>query len=83
MQKKTSGYIGEEACENPETGRASNVYYWQSLEGLHEVMKHPKHLEAKAAQSNWLNGYQVIISQVLRSYGDGAILHPTKSFIKP
>jgi heme-degrading monooxygenase HmoA len=80
IAKQTSGYIGEEAWENNVTGLVSNVYYWQTIDGLHELMKHPKHLEAKAAQSNWLNGYQVIISQVLRAYGDGAILHPTSSF---
>ena len=50
------------------------------MDGLHELMKHPKHLEAKAAQANWLNGYQVVISQVLRAYGDGTISHPTASF---
>ena len=78
--KQTTGYIGEEAWENPETGRVSNVYYWKTMDGLHELMKHPKHLEAKATQSNWLEGYQVVISQVLRAYGDGKIEHPTNSF---
>ncbi|TCV85854.1 antibiotic biosynthesis monooxygenase family protein [Sulfurirhabdus autotrophica] len=78
--KQTVGYIGEEAWENPETGRVSNVYYWETMEGLHELMQNPTHLKAKAAQSNWLNGYQVIISQVLRAYGDGAISHPTTAF---
>ena len=80
IAKNTTGYLGEEAWENT-TGRVCNVYYWQSLEGLHELMHHPKHLEAKAAQSNWLDGYQVIVSEVLRAYGDGAIAHPTAAFI--
>lgn len=80
IAKQTTGYIGEEAWENPETGRVSNVYYWQTMEGIHELMHHPKHLEAKAKQSNWLNGYHVVIAQVLRAYGDGAIPHPTASF---
>jgi hypothetical protein len=44
-------------------------------------MQHPKHLEAKAAYSKWLKGYQVVISQVVRAYGDGAITHPTTSFV--
>lgn len=77
---ETTGYIGEESWENAETGRIMNVYYWQTMDGIHELMKHPKHLEAKAAQSKWLDGYQVVISQVLRAYGDGAISHPTASF---
>jgi hypothetical protein len=80
--KQTIGYLGEEAWENPETGRLSNVYYWETMEGLLELMQNPKHLEAKASHSKWLNGYQIIISQVIRAYGDGAIPHPTASFVE-
>ena len=71
------GYLGEESWENPATGLVSNVYYWSSLDGLNELMRHPDHLRAKAAQANWLKGYQVVISQVMRAYGDGSIAHPT------
>ena len=74
--KTTKDYAGEETWENPETGCVSNMYYWKTMEGLQELMKHPKHLQAKAGQANWLDGYQVVISEVLRSYGDGSISHP-------
>lgn len=74
--KLTTDYIGEETWENTETGCVSNVYYWKSMEGLQELMQHPSHLEAKANQTKWLNGYQVVIAHVLRSYGDGSIAHP-------
>ena len=80
IAKQSVGYLGEEAWENTETGHISNVYYWETMEGLKALMKNPKHLEAKAAQAKWLNGYQVIISQVMRAYGDGAIPHPTSAF---
>ena len=43
------------------------MYYWQSLEALQTLMQHPAHLKAKAAQAQWLNGYQVVIAQVLRT----------------
>lgn len=76
MAKTIPGYIGEETWENTSTGLISNVYYWESLESLQILMQHPKHIEAKAAQSKWLAGYQVIISQVLRTYGDSRIDHP-------
>ena len=46
------------------------MYYWESLEALQALMQHPAHLQAKAAQAQWLNGYQVVISQVLRTSGD-------------
>lgn len=80
--KNTQGYIGEEAWENAQTGRIANVYYWETLEGLQELMQHPKHLQAKAAQANWLNGYQVVIAQILRAYGDGSFAHPANAINK-
>ncbi|MFM9913859.1 MAG: antibiotic biosynthesis monooxygenase family protein [Methylophilaceae bacterium] len=80
IAKQTEGYLGEEAWENPTSGRVSTVYYWQNMESLQRLMQHPKHLEAKAKHANWLNGYQVIIAEVIRAYGDGNIPHPTTSF---
>jgi heme-degrading monooxygenase HmoA len=74
--KAIPGYLGEEAWENASTGLTSNVYYWASLDALQALMQHPAHLEAKAAQANWLDGYQVIISEVLRTYGDAGFAHP-------
>lgn len=75
MARGIPGYLGEEAWENSETGLVSNVYYWESLEALQQLVNHPRHQQAKSAQSNWLAGYQVVISQVLRTYGDAKISH--------
>ena len=71
--RATPGYLGEETWENPSNGLISNVYYWESLEALQGLVKHPTHLEAKSKQGNWLAGYQVVISQVLRTYGDSKL----------
>ena len=68
--KSIPGYLGEESWENPSNGYVSNVYYWESLDALRELMHHPKHLQAKASQEKWLNGYQVVISQVLKTSGN-------------
>ncbi|HAT30729.1 MAG TPA: antibiotic biosynthesis monooxygenase [Janthinobacterium sp.] len=77
--KETTGYLGEEAWEDPKTGRIANVYYWESERGLNELIEHPSHREAKRRYSEWLSGYQVVIAQVLRSYGDRTIAHPAAS----
>lgn len=71
--KATPGYLGEESWENAASGLISNVYYWESLEALQALMRHPTHLEAKSRQAQWLAGYQVVISQVLRTYGDSRL----------
>ncbi len=71
--KSTPGYLGEETWENAATGLVSNVYYWSSLAALRALMDDPVHRQAKAAHANWLSGYRVVISQVMRTYGDGKL----------
>ena len=75
--KSIPGYLGEETWENPATGLTSNVYYWESLDALQVLMQHPRHIEAKAAQARWLDGYKVVISEVLRTYGDTGLGQPS------
>ncbi|MGO4391929.1 antibiotic biosynthesis monooxygenase [Variovorax sp. M-6] len=75
--KSIPGYLGEETWENPATGLISNVYCWESLDALQVLMQHPRHLEAKAAQARWLDGYKVVISEVLRTYGDTGLGQPS------
>lgn len=70
--KAIPGYLGEESWENPTRGLVCNVYYWESLEALQQLVKNPCHLEAKARQGNWLAGYQVVISHVVKTYGDAS-----------
>lgn len=72
------GYLGEEAWQNPQNGQVATVYYWETLDALQVLMRDPQHQQAKAMQAAWLDGYQVIISQVLRSYGDMKLPHPTR-----
>jgi heme-degrading monooxygenase HmoA len=76
MARATPGYLGEESWENPTTGLIANVYYWDSMDALQSLMKHPDHLAAKRQQARWLQGYHVVIAEVVGSYGDGNIAHP-------
>lgn len=76
VAKSIKGYIGEETWENPAMGLISNIYYWETLDALHELMQHPTHKEAKAQQSLWLNGYRVIVSEVIHTYGDNKLIDP-------
>ena len=81
MARGLPGYLGEESWENTANGLVSNVYYWESLADLQRLVQHPSHLAAKAAQSRWLAGYQVVIAEVVRVYGDSGLDHllPIKS----
>ena len=70
------GYLGEESWHHAGTGLVCNVYYWETLEALQQLVRHPAHLAAKQRQAQWLPGYQVVIAQVLDCHGDGRIRHP-------
>lgn len=37
------GYLDEETWENKATGLVSNLYYWQSLEALQQLVQHASH----------------------------------------
>jgi len=76
IAKSIPGYLGEENWENASTGLISTVYYWTTLEALDALVNHPLHIKAKQRQAQWLNGYQVVVAQVLGAYGEGQIEHP-------
>ncbi|MBN3725883.1 antibiotic biosynthesis monooxygenase family protein [Burkholderia sp. Ac-20379] len=67
------GYLGEEAWQNADGTLIQNVYYWASEAALKQLIGHPAHLEAKQQQARWLDGYRVVIAQVLHQYGDGKL----------
>lgn len=83
VAKSIPGYLGEESWENASAGLVSNVYYWQTMEALETLMRHPAHLRAKEQQARWLNGYHIVIAEVTASYGDGQIPHPLGPTVQP
>lgn len=65
------GYLGEESWEDAARGLFANVYYWDTLESLDLLVRNPAHRQAKAGQAQWLDGYRVVIAQVLQQYEHG------------
>lgn len=53
------------------------TYYWETLEALRIFSTHPRHMEAKSQYRKWYHGIHVVISQVVKAYGDGAFEHLT------
>ena len=75
--KATLGYLGAESWRSANGKVANATYYWESLEALRSFSSHPDHLEAKRQYSRWYHGFHIVISQVIRSYGDGVLEHIT------
>lgn len=63
------GYLGRESWDDGD--RNIVILYWRSLEDLASFSSHPDHLAAKQRYQEWYGGYQVLVSEVKRAYGDG------------
>lgn len=73
----TPGYLGAETWRSQDGARVNATYFWETEESLRAFSAHPRHLEAKSQYTRWYKGFHIVISQVLRSYGDGTITHIT------
>lgn len=71
------GYLGVESWQNADATRRCANYYWADLETLKQFSAHPTHQQAKRNYARWYNGYHIVVSEVIRSYGDGSFAHIT------
>ena len=77
VARSLPGYLGVESWVSPDSTRRNATYYWADLETLKQFSSHPTHQEAKRQYTQWYKGYHIVISEVIRSYGDGAFGHIT------
>jgi len=47
------------------------------MDNLKAFASIPIHIEAKQKYAQWFKGYHVVISEVIKSYGDAAFQHIT------
>lgn len=73
------GFLGQETWQSSDGKMFNATYYWETAADLKAFATHPKHLEAKSQYDRWYAGYQVVVSEVKRSYGDGHLGHITAS----
>lgn len=71
----TPGYLGSESSRSPNGTRDNATCFWDKLDALRAFSAHPKPLEGKRQCTERYQGFHIVISQVLRSYGDGTIAH--------
>lgn len=71
VARANPGFIAAESWRSADGSRGCVNYYWRDLESLQAFARDPAHLEAKRQYARWYEGYHVVISEVVRSYGDG------------
>lgn len=67
------GYLGEEEWENERTGLHSEVYYFETLDALRQLIEMPLHREAKSVHDQWIASYRVVIAEVIATYGQDGL----------
>lgn len=77
VARSLPGYRGVESWQRADGGLRNATYYWDNLDTLKAFSTHPVHQEAKRQYARWYRGYHIVVSQVLRSYGDAAFEHIT------
>lgn len=73
----TDGYLGQETWKSADGKKINAIYYWTSLSSLKAFSSHPKHQEAKGQYQLWYKGFHIVISEIVKSYGDGRLSHIT------
>jgi heme-degrading monooxygenase HmoA len=75
--RATERFLGSETWRSFDGKTLNATYYWETLEALKEFSGNADHLEAKKQYSRWYDGYHIVVSEVIRSYGDDSIPHLT------
>jgi hypothetical protein len=69
------GYLGVDRWFSEDRGTKNSVYYFADMATVSVFAKFPDHLKAKEKYTRWYDGYQIVITEVKASYGDGRIDH--------
>ncbi len=66
-------FKGVEKWSSDDRKKFNAIYYWDNLEDLKKFAKHPSHIEAKKKYKKWYDGFHIVVSEIIKSYGDGRL----------
>jgi heme-degrading monooxygenase HmoA len=68
------GFVRIETWQSADGLTINATYYFTDREALGELSRFPQHLEAKGQVARWYDGYRIVVSEVVTTYGDGRLL---------
>ena len=71
-----SGFISVHRWMSPDGRLKNSIYFFKDMESVRALAKYPQHLVAKQEVKRWYKGYQILITEVTASYGDGNLIYP-------
>ena len=72
------GFRATETWRSPDGDVINATYYFDDMASVRELSQFPQHLQAKSEYTRWYDGYQIVVSEVTASYGDGRLPHVTR-----
>lgn len=69
------GFIGTDKWFSKDGTRTNSIYYFESMADLTKLGRVVEHRDAKGKVARWYDAYQVVVTEVIASYGDGNIQH--------
>ena len=73
VAQATEGFLGKESWKLVNGETLNTTYYWATKQTLNTFSKNQQHIIAKRNYKKWYKGFQIIISKVEKSYGDGGL----------
>jgi hypothetical protein len=73
-----SGFIGVDRWVSEDGKSRNSIYYFDGMDSVKELSRYPEHLVAKENYRKWYLGYQIVVAEVVGSYGDGYFNHPSQ-----
>ena len=72
-----AGFVGVDRWVSEDGKSRNSIYYFDGMDSVRELSRCPEHLVAKENYKKWYLGYQIVVSEVTGSYGDGYFAHPS------
>lgn len=73
------GFCATETWQSADGRVVNATYYFDDLASVRQLSQFPQHLEAKGQYQRWYDGYQIVVSEVTATYGDGRLPHVTQA----
>ena len=77
--KSLPGHVGVEKWLSEDGTSQNSIYYFTDRDALAQLAGFSDHLTAKSKVDNWYSSYQVVVTEVLASYGSQGTKHLSAS----
>ena len=67
------GFEKVETWQAPESDLVNAIYYFTDKTAVAQLAQFPRHREAKDQVHRWYDGYQIVVSEITATYGDGRL----------